>query len=193
MALALGWTTKSPCLQSVGDGGPDQKVANWAGQRAYFELCDSDTVPLYGAELLSEGKFPYKSSWRETDATGKQRIQYDGTPAVRYMEYPVLTGVYQYTAMALAKTYTAVTKTVAAVPVVAEVVMFFDIAAVGLALAWLVTVWAAAGLSGRRVWDAALVAGSPILIFQAFTQNRFGAGIAFAATGADLQFFTQSR
>ena len=128
VALALGWTTKSPCLQSVGDGGPDQKVANWAGQRAYFELCYSDTVPLYGAELLSEGKFPYKSSWRETDATGKQRIQYDGTPAVRYMEYPVLTGVYQYTAMALAKTYTAVTKTVAAVPVVAEVVMFFNFA-----------------------------------------------------------------
>ena len=184
VALALGWTTKSPCLQSVGDGGPDQKVANWAGQRAYFELCYSDTVPLYGAELLSEGKFPYKSSWRETDATGKQRIQYDGTPAVRYMEYPVLTGVYQYTAMALAKTYTAVTKTVAAVPVVAEVVMFFDIAAVGLALAWLVTVWAAAGLSGRRVWDAALVAGSPILIFQAFT--NFDALATAFATAAML-------
>ncbi len=184
VALALGWTTKSPCLQSVGDGGPDQKVANWAGQRAYFELCYSDTVPLYGAELLSEGKFPYKSSWRETDATGKQRTQYDGTPAVRYMEYPVLTGVYQYTAMALAKTYTAVTKTVAAVPVVAEVVMFFDIAAVGLALAWLVTVWAAAGLSGRRVWDAALVAGSPILIFQAFT--NFDALATAFATAAML-------
>ncbi len=182
VALALGWTTKSPCLQSVGNGGPDQKVANWAGQRAYFELCYSDTVPLYGAELLSEGKFPYKSSWRETDATGKQRIQYDGTPAVRYMEYPVLTGVYQYTAMALAKTYTAVTKSIAAVPVVAEVVMFFDIAAFGLALAWLVTVWAAAGLSGRRVWDAALVAGSPILIFQAFT-NFDALATAFATAG----------
>ena len=96
----------------------------------------------------------------------------------------VLTGVYQYTAMALAKTYTAVTKTVAAVPVVAEVVMFFDIAAVGLALAWLVTVWAAAGLSGRRVWDAALVAGSPILIFQAFT--NFDALAAAFATAAML-------
>ena len=73
--------------------------------------------------------------------------------------------------MALAKTYTALTKTVS-LPVVAEVVMFFNIAALGLALAWLVTVWAAAGLSGRRVWDAALVAGSPILIFQVVHQLR---------------------
>ena len=79
--LALGWTTKSPCLQTVGTGTADQKVANWSQQRAYFELCYSDTVPLYGAELLSQGKFPYKSSWLEMD-NGKPRQQYDGTPAV---------------------------------------------------------------------------------------------------------------
>ena len=54
-------------------------------------------------------------------------------------------------------------------PVVAEVVMFFDIAALGLALAWLATVWATARLAGRRIWDAALVAASPLLIFQIFT------------------------
>jgi uncharacterized membrane protein len=166
--LALGWTTKAPCLQTVGTGTGDQKVANWAQSRAYYELCYSDTVPLYGAELLSQGKFPYKSSWLETDNAGKPRTQYDGTPAVRYMEYPVLTGVYQYVSMALAKTYTALSKMVA-LPVVAEVVVFFDIAAFGLALAWLATVWATSSLAGRRAWDAALVAASPILIFQIFT------------------------
>ncbi len=47
--------------------------------------------------------------------------------------------------------------------------MFFNIAAFGLALAWLATVWATAMLAGRRIWDAALVAASPILIFQIFT------------------------
>lgn len=181
--LALGWTTKSPCLQTAGTGSADQLVANWANQRAYFAMCYSDTVPLYGAELLSQGKFPYKSSWLETDSTGEPKTQYDGTPAVRYMEYPVLTGLYQYVSMALAKTYTAFTKIIS-LPVVAEVVVFFDIAALGLALAWLVTVWAAAGLSGRRVWDAALVAGSPILIFQAFT--NFDALATAFATGAML-------
>jgi len=171
MFLALGWSTKAACLQTVGTGAPDQKVANWDNQRAYYELCYSDTVPLYGAELLSQGKFPYKSSWLELDSEGRPQKQYDGSPAVRYMEYPVLTGVYQYMSMSLAKTYTAVAKATK-LPIlngVAEVVMFFNIAASGLALAWLATVWATAMLAGRRIWDAALVAASPILIFQIFT------------------------
>jgi uncharacterized membrane protein len=179
--LALGWSTKAACLQSTGTGTGDQRVANWENQRAYYELCYSDTVPLYSAELLSQGKFPYKSSWIETDAGGAPQTRYDGKPAVRYMEYPVLTGVYQYTSMALAKTYTALSK-VAPLPVVAEVVMFFNIAAFGLALAWLGTVWATAGLAGRRIWDAALVAGSPLMIFQIFT-NFDALATVFAMSG----------
>ena len=168
VVLALGWSTKAPCLQTVGTGPPDKRVANWQNQRAYYELCYSDTVPLYGAELLSQGRFPYKSSWIETDSSGRPQTRYDGRPAVRYMEYPVLTGVYQYISMALAKTYTAVARMLS-LPIIAEVVMFFDFAAVGLALAWLATVWASSWLSGRRVWDAALVAASPVLVFQVFT------------------------
>jgi uncharacterized membrane protein len=143
-------------------------------------------VPLYGAELLSQGKFPYKSSWLELDSQGKPRQQYDGSTAVRYMEYPVLTGIYQYVSMSLAKTYTAVAKATK-LPVlngVAEVVMFFNIAAFGLGLAWLGTVWATAMLAGRRVWDAALVAASPILIFQIFT--NFDALATFLAIGGLL-------
>ncbi len=184
--LALGWSTKAACLQTTGSGAPNQRVANWDNQRAYYELCYSDTVPLYGAELLSQGKFPYKSSWLELDSSGRPQTQYDGSPAVRYMEYPVLTGVYQYVAMSLAKTYTLVA-VATGWPVlngVAEVVMFFNIAAFGLALAWLATVWAAAMLAGRRIWDAALVAGSPILIFQAFT--NFDALATALATGGML-------
>ena len=179
--LALGWSTKSPCLQTIGSGTPEQRVANWQNQRAYYELCYSDTVPLYGAELLSQGKFPYKSSWLETDSKGQVKTQYDGKTAVRYMEYPVLTGVYQYVSMALAKTYTAVAKATksTALSGVAEVVMFFNIAAFGLALAWLATVWATAMLAGRRIWDAALVAASPILIFQIFTNfDALATGLA---------------
>lgn len=182
--LALGWSTKAACLQSTGTGAPNQRVANWENQRAYYELCYSDTVPLYGAELLSQGKFPYKSSWLEVDSAGRPQAQYDGSPAVRYMEYPVLTGVYQYLSMSLAKTYTLVA-TATGWPVlggVAEVVMFFNIAAFGLALGWLATVWATAMLAGRRIWDAALVAASPILIFQAFT-NFDALATALAAGG----------
>ncbi|KUI24893.1 glycosyltransferase family 87 protein [Mycobacterium sp. GA-2829] len=181
--LALGYSTKAACLQTTGTGSADQRVANWENNRAYYELCYSDTVPLYTAELLNQGKFPYKSSWIEKDGTGTPRITYDGEVAVRYMEYPVLTGLYQYVSMALAKTYSAVTRAVS-VPVVAEVVMFFNVAAFGLALAWLATVWATALLSGRRVWDAALVAGSPLLIFQVFT--NFDALATAFAVGALL-------
>jgi uncharacterized membrane protein len=178
--LALGWSTKAACLQSSGTGTGDQRVANWDNQRAYYELCYSDTVPLYGAELLNKGMFPYKSSWVETDANNTPQIRYDGKPAVRYMEYPVLTGLYQYASMALAKTYTAISK-LAPLPVIAEVVVFFDVAAFGLALAWLATVWATAGLSGRRIWDAALVAASPLLIFQIFTNfDALATGFAMA-------------
>lgn len=184
--LALGWTTKAPCLQTMGTGAPDQRVANWDHGRAYYQLCYSDTVPLYGAELLSRGLFPYKSSWIEKDGSGHQQIRYDGAPAVRYMEYPVLTGVYQYTAMALAKTYTAVAKLVPipALSEVAEVVVFFDVVALGLALAWLATIWATAGLAGWRIWDAALVAASPLVIFQIFT--NFDALATALATGGLL-------
>ena len=181
--LALGYTTKAPCLVSTGTGTADQRVANWENQRAYYELCYSDTVPLYTAELLNLGKFPYRSSWIETDSTGKPRTQYDGTRAIRYMEYPVLTGLYQYASMSLAKTYTAITKMVP-IPVTAEVVAFFNISAFGLALAWMATVWATMLMSGRRVWDAAIVAGSPILIFQAFT--NFDALATACAAGAML-------
>ena len=60
--------------------------------------------------------------------------------------------------------------------------MFFDVAAFGLALAWLATVWATAGLAGRRVWDAALVAASPLVIFQIFT-NFDALATAFAMGG----------
>ncbi len=182
--LGLGYTTKAACLQTTGSGTADQRVANWANNRAYYELCYSDTVPLYTAELLNQGKFPYKSSWIEKDSTGRPQVTYDGTPAVRYMEYPVITGVYQYVSMALAKTYTALSKVVA-LPVIAEVVMFFNFAAFGLALAWLATVWATSRLAGRRrVWDAALVAASPLLIFQIFT--NFDALAVAAATGSLL-------
>ncbi len=181
--LGLGYTTKAPCLVTTGTGTADQRVANWQNQRAYYEFCYSDTVPLYTAEVLNLGKFPYKSSWIETDSAQKPRVQYDGTRAIRYMEYPVLTGMYQYAAMSVAKTYTALSKLVR-MPVVAEVIMFFNISAFGLALAWMATVWATMRMSGRRPWDAAVVAGSPILIFQAFT--NFDALATACAAGAML-------
>lgn len=166
--LSLGYLTKAACLQTIGTVTAAESVVDWGNSRAYSHFCYTDAVPLYTAQRLNHGKFPYQTGWIEKDPQGRPLLQYDGTLAVRYMEYPVVTGVYQYLSMRLAKKYTALASRVP-VPVVAEVVMFFNIAAAGLALAWLVTVWATAILSGFRIWDAVIVAASPVVIVHAFT------------------------
>ena len=163
---------------------PTRRSPTGQNQRAYYELCYSDTVPLYTAELLNLGKFPYKSSWIENDSEGKPQKQYDGNTAVRYMEYPVITGIYQYVSMALAKTYTALTKLVS-LPVDRRGGDVLQHRGVGSG-AGLVGdgVGDARGWRAGRIWDAALVAGSPILIFQVFT--NFDALATAFATGALL-------
>ena len=65
----------------------DQRVANWENQRAYYELCYSDTVPLYGAELLNQGKFPYKSQ------LGRERRQRHAADPLRRQARSALHGV----------------------------------------------------------------------------------------------------
>ncbi|UYF94600.1 glycosyltransferase 87 family protein [Rhodococcus aetherivorans] len=168
--LALGWFTKAACIQQgpVGEGGA--LGLDWSDNRQYVAMCYSDVVPLYGAERLSTGAFPYKTSWEEPGP--------DGQTQVRYMEYPVLAGLYQYVSMRAAKAWDATSW----LPGGLQVAIYFDIVAVGLAMAWLATVWATALSAGRRIWDAALVAASPLVVVHAFT-NFDALATAFAAGG----------
>lgn len=155
--LALGWFTKAACIQQSRDDN-DNLALNWAnGNRQYVAMCYSDIVPLYSAERLDQGLFPYKSSWVEEGA--------DGQPQVRYMEYPVLSGLYQYASMVVTKAWMSIPIT----PKALEVVVYFNVVALGAALAWLVTIWATALVAGRRIWDVAMVACSPLVIVHAFT------------------------
>src|SRR5439155_1545915 len=62
------------------------------------------------------------------------------------------------------------------------VAIYFDITAFWLAAAWLVTVWAVGRTAGRRPWDAALVAISPLVLVHAFT-NFDALATALAAAG----------
>ncbi|MBF6334824.1 DUF2029 domain-containing protein [Nocardia abscessus] len=165
--LALGWFGKAGCIQQT--DGADGPTLDWNNGRQYVAMCYSDTVPLYGAERLNEGAFPYKKQWTEQTP--------DGGRETRYMEYPVLSGLYQYFAMRIAKSWDA-----SPLPGALQVVIYFNVVAFGLALAWLTTVWASALLAGRRVWDAALIACSPLVIVHAFT-NFDALATAFAATG----------
>ncbi len=168
--LALGWSTKAACIQQTSDGN-GQLSLDWNNGRQYVAMCYSDTVPLYGAERLNEGAFPYKKYWVEQTPEG-------GTE-VRYMEYPVLSGLYQYLAMRIAKTYDMLPLPGSGA---LQVVIYFDVVAIGLALAWLVTVWATTRSAGRRPWDVALLVCSPLVIVHAFT-NFDALATAFAATG----------
>nr|WP_237741668.1 glycosyltransferase 87 family protein [Tsukamurella sp. 1534] len=179
--LALGWTTKAGCLQQKSENG--ELVLDWSGSRPYVSMCYSDTVPLYSAERLNEGLMPYKTQFTDTDATG--------APQERYMEYPVLTGMYQYASMRIAKAWTYLHEQWG-VPAAIEVVLFFTVSALGLAMFWLLAIWATTRSSGagRRPWDVMIMAASPLVIVHAFT--NFDA-IAVAATAVGMLLWARRR
>ena len=171
LTLALGWLGKAPCLQQYeGDGGPQ---LDWRNSRQYVAMCYTDSVPLYGIHNLDEGALPYRDSW----------VQDAGTPRgqVRYMEYPVLTGMFQWANARLTDQWLR-TAAVLPLPTALPVVVYVDHVAVWLALAWLIVVWAVVRLRPSRPWDAALVALSPLVAVHAFT-NYDTLAVAAATTG----------
>jgi uncharacterized membrane protein len=169
VTLALGWFAKSPCLQQYRT--PDGQLAlDWQNNRQYVAMCYSDTVPLYSIERLDDPTaVPYRDAWT------------DGSGARRFMEYPVLTGFYQWAAARLTDAWQSL-----ALPSALSVVVYFDIVAVGLALCWLVAVWSVVRLRPARPWDAALVAISPLVAVHAFT--NFDALAVALACGGMLAF-----
>ncbi|WP_042573548.1 glycosyltransferase family 87 protein [Rhodococcus sp. MEB064] len=168
--LALGWFGKAACIQQAPIGPGGELGLDWSGSRQYVAMCYSDVVPLYGAERLDQGAFPYKKSWEDTGS--------DGSTITRYMEYPVVAGMYQYVSMQIAHAWSAVPW----LPQALTVALYFNVVAFGSALAWIVTIWATTMLAGRRVWDSALAACSPLVIVHVFT-NFDALATAFAAGG----------
>ncbi|MGZ8177816.1 glycosyltransferase family 87 protein [Williamsia sp. SKLECPSW1] len=160
VALALGWYGKAGCLQQAPDPQTGVERLDWDHHRQYIALCYSDTVPLYTAEHLNTGALPYKVSWTEDKP--------DGTPQVRRMEYPVLTGMYMYGAAQVTAGWQWLHDHWG-FPSALDVVVFFVVCALGLALFWLVTIWATALTAGVRVWSVAIAAVSPLVIVHAFT------------------------
>ncbi|WP_219418466.1 glycosyltransferase family 87 protein [Pseudonocardia nigra] len=171
--LALGWLGKAPCLQQyVTDDGT--LALDWRGSRQYVAMCYSDTVPLYGIEGLDSGALPYRDPWIEGPGTAAERV--------RYMEYPVLTGFFQYANARLADGWLWLAEQVPLLPSALPVVVYFDITAVWLALAWLAVVWAVRAMRPTRPWDAVLVALSPLVVVHVFT-NWDALAVAVATTG----------
>ena len=100
------------------------------------------------------------------------------------MEYPVLTGFFQYANARLADGWLWLAERVRWCRPALPVVVYFDLSALWLALAWLVVVWAVRALRPARPWDAALVALSPLVAVHAFT--NFDTLAVACATGGLL-------
>ncbi|MFC5996090.1 glycosyltransferase family 87 protein [Pseudonocardia hispaniensis] len=172
LVLALGWLGKAPCLQQyrTTDG---ILALDWRDHRQYVAMCYSDTVPLYGIERVDVGALPYRDSWVEGAGTANERV--------RYMEYPVLTGWFQWANARFADGWLWLANRLP-LPAALPVVVYFDISAAWLALAWLVATWAVCRLRPSRPWDAALVALSPLALVHVFT-NFDALAVAFATAG----------
>jgi uncharacterized membrane protein len=174
VTLMMSWFVKSPCIQQYTDSGGTRQL-DWRANRQYVAFCYSDIVPLYGAERLDQpGMFPYKTSWIDNAGTADAQV--------RYMEYPVLTGLFQWVNAKLAQGWVHLSSDTRLLPSAIPVVVYFDISALLLALAWLITVWATTRTARRRPWDAILIAASPLVLVQVFT-NFDALATAFAATG----------
>ncbi|NKQ53237.1 DUF2029 domain-containing protein [Amycolatopsis sp. K13G38] len=173
LALMVSWFGKASCIQQYTDSNGENQL-DWRAGRPYVAMCYSDIVPLYSAERLNQpGTFPYRTSW--VDNAGTPNAQ------VRYMEYPVLTGLFQWVDAKLTQGWVTMSNA-GWLPGALPVAIYFDITAFWLAAAWLVTVWAVGRTAKRRIWDAALVAISPLVLVHAFT-NFDTIATAFAATG----------
>ncbi len=150
--LALGWVQKSPCQSGA-----------WQHGLQYTHFCYSDVIPLFYSEQLNTGAVPYVD---------------------HAVEYPVLTGGFMALAAWLGREYDAAaapggTDSGGLLPVLSPVQTYFTVTAILLALCMLVVTWSTAALSRRRIWDAAMVALSPLLIVHAFT-NWDLLAVAFA-------------
>ncbi|WP_236829780.1 glycosyltransferase family 87 protein [Blastococcus sp. KM273128] len=121
---------------------------DWTGSRQYTHLCYNDAVPLFGIHGLDTGSVPYLDS---------------------AVEYPVLTGGLMALAAAVARAYDGLAAAVGVLPDAVPVQSYYVVTCLLLSVLALLVTRGVLGLAGRRPWDAAMVALSPVLLVHAFT------------------------
>lgn len=152
--LSFGFLTKANCLN--GARAEDGSIGiDWSGNRHYTSACYNDIIPLYQGRGLNEGGFPYAYSWQEGDLT-------------RFMEYPVLGGLFQGAMGWLTRLFYPVIDLIPGHTLPAAGLYFIITAAV-MSVFWVLTIRIVVELTGNRIWDTVLVAASPLVIVHAFT------------------------
>ncbi|QUH05635.1 DUF2029 domain-containing protein [Saccharopolyspora erythraea] len=172
LTLAAGFLFKAPCLQTYDTKNGPQ--LDWRNSRQYTAMCYTDIIPRYGmGDLAPDGVFPYKTAWLEKTGTPQEKV--------RYMEYPVLTGLFQWVNAKIADGWSTLAS-MGWLPAMMITVLYFNVSVFWLTAAWLTTVWALVALCRRRVWDAALAAVSPLAFVHVFT-NFDALATAFGTAG----------
>jgi uncharacterized membrane protein len=155
----LGFLQKSSCTTHP-----------WANDYQYTRVCYTDVFVLYTAEHLD-------GSVRDGTRVG---VPYRDHP----VEYPAVIGGLMWTAAEITHLiHPNDPRTVAGAVVDHRPRTFFDVTVLILAMFALVTTWTVARLAGRqRVWDAAIFALAPIIVFDGFI-NWDLAAVAFTGLG----------
>lgn len=151
LTLTLGVVTKAPCRV---DGWAERSRDVWLG------MCYSDVPYLFRERGLAAGELPYVD-----------------VP----LEYPVLTGAVMIVTAVAARALRWMVEPDVADPALVASGYFFDLTALLMAVAALVTVVAVARTVPRRPWDGLLVAAAPVLLLTA-TINWDLLAVALAST-----------
>jgi uncharacterized membrane protein len=156
----LGYLQKTPCISH-----------GYVDDYQYTRVCYTDTYALYSVEGLNA----------RTNAagavTGRISVPYRDHP----VEYPPVLGGLMFVA---AEITNAIHPNQPADGQDDRNTTFFEITALGLAACALLSTWTIAKLAGRRrVWDAVMVAASPVLLLHIVTNWDLA---AVALTGLGL-------
>lgn len=112
------------------------RVNGWQTPVQFYATCYSDFPELFRSRGLGDGVFPFFTQGS-------------------FFEYPVIMGIIAG-ATAMLVPGTGVND--------ARILGYFDVNATLIAVVWIITVIATARMSGRRPWDAAMVALAPGII-----------------------------
>jgi len=159
LTCVLGYLAKAPC-----------RTHPWANEYQYTRICYTDVFALYYAEQLG-AKVDSNGN-----TVGRMSVPYRDHP----VEYPAVIGGLMWSAAAVTN---LVHPDQPGDGTDTRDRTFFDITALMMALFALATTWALARLVGRiRIWDVAMFALAPMLLFHAYT-NWDLAAVALATLG----------